>query len=100
MGGYISAYRDLDKLSDVKISLKVCAVQIKRPWLDMSVLHEKYFKIPGENPGSWSTGELDSSNNGSFPMFATQMIVAKDISVTTSGTMEHKAIAEVFSLVS
>ena len=89
-----------DEHSDVKISLKVRAVQISRPWLDTSILKNRNFTIDGEAPGSWSTGELSADNNGSFPLLSTQMIVAKDITVIASTEMEHKAITDACSLVS
>ena len=100
LGGSVTTYKSLDKQSDVKISFKVRAVQINRPWLDLSVLNNKTYKIYGEDPGSWSTGELDANNKGSFPLLSTQMIVASDIKVTASTKMEKAAIADACSLVS
>ena len=100
LGGSVATYYSLDKHSDVKISFKVRAVQISRPWLDLSVLNNKNYKIYGEDPGSWSTGELDADNNGSFPLLSTQMIVARDITVTASTEMEQEAITDACSLVS
>ena len=69
---------------DVKINIKVRSVQIDRPWIDLSALKYQNWKIPGEGPGSWSTGVLDSSNYGSFPLLSTEMIVARDIAVTAT----------------
>ena len=100
LGGSVATYYTLDKHSDVKISFKVRAVQINRPWIDLSVLNNKYYTVYGEDPGSWSTGELDADNKGSFPLLSTQMIVARDIKVTASTEMEHQAIADACSLVS
>ena len=67
---------------DVKINLKVRSVQINRPWIDFSALNIHNWRIPGVESGAWSTGVLDSSNNGSFPLLSTQMIIAKDITIT------------------
>ena len=75
---------DIGDTQDVKIHLKVCSVQINRPWIDLSALKIRNWGIPGEGPGTWSTGVLDSNNNGSFPLLPTQMIVARDITVTAS----------------
>ena len=69
---------------DVKISFKVHSVQINRPWLDPSALKINKWIIPGLAPDAWSTGVLDSSNKGSFPLLTTQLIVAKDITVTAA----------------
>ena len=96
MGGSVKSF---DKGSDVEILLKVCTVQIIRPWLDLSVLNNKLFKIPGQDAESWSTGELKASNKGWFPLLTTRMIVAKDIRVTSSTKMEQNAINDACSLV-
>jgi len=68
----------------------------------MSLLHNENFKIPGERPGSWSTGVLDKYNTGSFPLLSTEIIVAKDVTVTTATTMigDKAIIGDVCSLVS
>ena len=97
MGGSITKYQSLNKQSDVKISFKIRAVQITRPWLDLSVLN---YTVSSERTGSWSTGELSADNKGTFPLLSTQMIVARDITVTASTEMEQGAINDAYSLVS
>ena len=84
LGGAVTKYQSLNKQSDVKISFKVRAVQINRPWLDLSILENTNYTIDGEKPQNWSTGELNADNKGWFPLCSTQMIVAKDITVTAS----------------
>ena len=77
---------------NVTIDLKVRSVQIHRPWIDLSALNIHGWTIPGVKSGAWSTGVIDSSNNGSFPLLSTQMIVAKDITITgtkLSQELEH-----------
>ena len=69
---------------DVQISFKVRSVEINRPWVDPSALKIQKWEVPGLAPGAWSTGVLDKSNTGSFPLLTTQLIVAKDIKVTAS----------------
>lgn len=66
----------------VKISFKVRSVQIHRPWVDPTALKIQKWVVPGLTPGAWSTGVLDKSNTGLFPLLPTQLIVAKDIKVT------------------
>ena len=75
---------DVGDTQDLKIYLKVRSVQINRHWIDLSALKIQNWRIPGEGPGTWSTGVLDSSNDGSFPLLSTQMIVVRDITVTAS----------------
>ena len=99
LGGSLNTCYSLVEHSDVNISFKVRTVQIHRPWLDTAILKNKNYTIDGEDPGSWSTGELDADNNGSFPLLPNQMIVAKDITVTASAEIEHKAIIDACSLV-
>ena len=67
---------------NVKLTFKVRSVEINRPWLDPSALKVQKWVVPGLAPGAWSTGVLDKSNTGSFPLLTTQLIVAKDIKVT------------------
>ena len=73
-----------DGSRDLNLSFKVRSVQINRPWLDLSALKVQNYNIPGEKAGSWSTGEVNSKNDGSLPLISTQMIVARDITVTAS----------------
>jgi len=68
--------------TNIKIYAKVRSVQINRPWLEPAVMKLQNYTVPGFGPGSWSTGNLDSKNKGSFPMLSTQLIVAKEIKVT------------------
>ena len=75
---------DIGDSRDVKFFLKVRSVQINRPWVDLSALKIEHWKIPWQGPSSWSTGILDSSNNGSFPLLSNRMIVARDIKITAS----------------
>ena len=80
---------EIGESQDVKINLKVRSVQIGRPWIDLSVLEHRNWRIPGEGSNFWSTGVLDSSNKGTFPLLSTEMIVAKDISVTATEFTEE-----------
>ena len=68
----------------VTISFKVRSVEINRPWVDPSALKVEKWILPGLSSGAWSTGVLDNSNKGSFPLLTTQMIVAKDITITAA----------------
>ena len=80
LGGFVPTS---EKHSNVKISLKVRGVEIKRPWLKPSILNNKNYTID-ETPGSWSSGELSAKNKGIFALLSTRMIVAKDLKVTGS----------------
>ena len=100
LNGPVTNYHGLNKQKDVKVSLKIRPVQIHRPWLNLSELNNKLFKIPGQAAGSWSTGELNGKNKGCFALYTTHMIVAKEMTVTASTNMDQEAVDDAFSLVS
>ena len=82
--GSVEKNIEIGDSKDVKINLKVRSVQIDRPWIDLSALEYQKWKIPGEGPDFWSSGVLHDSNNGSFPLISTEMIVARDITATAT----------------
>ena len=69
--------------SDLKISFKVRKVTIQRPWMDPAILQYPII-IKGVESGAWSSGQLDKSNKGSFPLLPTAMIIAKDVVVSST----------------
>lgn len=74
----------IDDCKDIRISFQMATVQIFRPWCDLSILKLAGLKLPGIQPEGWSTGDLSLSNNGSMPMFNTQVVLAKDICITAN----------------
>lgn len=86
-GGYSSEKSSsslTEEGSELKISFKVRKVTINRPWMDLAVLHYPIVGVKGLESASWSNGELDAhSNNGSFPLLPTTMIVAKDVEISS-----------------
>ena len=70
--------------SDLKISFKVRKVTIQRPWMDPAILQYPIIGIKGVESGAWSSGQLDESNKGSFPLLPTAMIIAKDVVVSST----------------
>jgi len=73
-----------DDSKDIHISFQMATVQINRPWCDLSILRLAGLTLPGLKPEGWSTGKLSPNNNGSMPMFNTQVVLAKDISITAN----------------
>ena len=73
-----------NKSKNVTISFKGRTIDIKRPWLDISVLNYKSLTLPGTKKGQWSTGIMESTNNGSFPLLPTTFVIAKDITITAT----------------
>ena len=78
-----------------KISFKVRCITIDRQWLDPAILKIKPYKIPGFDHGSWSTGKIASDNNGVCPLYSTQMVIAKDIKVTTVKFVDHEKTSDI-----
>lgn len=68
--------------TDLKISFKVRKVTIQRPWLDPIVLCYPTLGMKGMEAGAWSSGDLNKSNKGRFPLLPTAMVVAKDVNIS------------------
>ena len=66
---------------DIVISFKGKTVQVVRQWLDTSLLFYDNITIAGAKAGQWSTGVMDTTNNGSFPLLLTAFMVAKDVTI-------------------
>ena len=82
--------------SKLKISFKVRKVTIQRPWMDPVILNYPILGIKGLETGAWSTGEMDShTNEGTFPLLPTAMVVAKDIEISAASF--SKSVEDKFS---
>lgn len=68
----------------VKISFRFCRVDIRRPWLYMSLLQMQGWRIEGQSAGSLSTGEA-TDNRGSFPLLPEHLVVARNLTITGTG---------------
>lgn len=71
-----------EKGKGLKISFKVRKVTIQRPWLDPIVLCYPTLGMKGMEAGAWSSGDLNKSNKGQFPLLPTAMVVAKDVEIS------------------
>ena len=70
--------------TNIVISFKGKTVRIIRQWLDTSLLGYDNITIAGAKAGHWSTGVMEPTNKGVFPLLLTAYIVAKDISITAN----------------
>ena len=84
--------------SQINISFKIRKVFINRPWLTPAILNYPTLGIQGQKAGSWSSGVLDNTNKGIFPLLPTAFVVAKDI--TLSSNMYSDAAEEALSKIS
>ena len=82
----------------LRISFKVKTVDIRRPWMDTSLLDYDCITLASAHTGQWSDGELLPSNKGSFPLLPTAMVLATDITVTaTQFSSRTKDVFEEYS---
>ena len=65
---------------DLQISFRCCRVNVNRPWLMKSLLDVKGWTLPGQAPGSLSTGTLEN-NTGSFPLLPISFIAIRDLKI-------------------
>lgn len=76
--------------SNFSITFKVRKVNINRSWMDPSILLYSTLGIKGVTVGAWSSGELSATkNHGTFPIFPTAIVVAKDISLTADSYTDY-----------
>jgi hypothetical protein len=70
---------------EVNISFQFCRVDIRRPWLLMSLMEMRGWKLPGQPAGSFSNGS-SKDNDGSFPLLPEHFVVARHLKITGVGT--------------
>ncbi|AFY36079.1 hypothetical protein [Calothrix sp. PCC 7507] len=79
--------------SDLQISFRFCRVAIRRPWLTMSLLKLKGWKLASQEAGSLSTGRIDN-NPGLFPLLPTAFIAIRDLEIRGTWGKKDQAIAQ------
>ncbi|WP_218964985.1 hypothetical protein, partial [Nostoc linckia] len=92
-GSHQSQQYDLSEdTTGLKASFRFGRVEIRRRWLDASLLSLRGWSTAGRSPGSYSNGN-DSNNPGVFSLLPTSFIVARDIqiSATWGSTDIHNA---------
>jgi hypothetical protein len=90
------------KSDDLEISFSYCAVDIKRPWLDSSLLNLKNWFLMGDYPrGTISTGSMQQelpADRGKEPVFlpsiVTSLVLIKDLNLKWSAIAEQWSHAE------
>ena len=71
----------------IRISYRFARVEIRRPWLDPSLLSLGGWSMPGRPKHALSTGTL-GDNPGLFSLLPTSMIVARDVQVSAQWSKE------------
>lgn len=71
----------------IRISYRFARVEIRRPWLDFSLLSLGGWSMPGRPRNALSTGSL-KDNPGLFSLLPTSMIVARDVQISAQWPRE------------
>ena len=78
-----------DDEQDLSISFKIKTVEIRRPWMETALLDYKAITLASAKAGQWSTGQMTPSNTGSFTLLPTSMVLASDVTVTSTKISSH-----------
>lgn len=85
-GGYHNATHSADsESSDITITGKIARVPIVRTWFNPYIFSAQNWSHTGFGPGAISDGK----GNGAMPMYATSLIVVKDMSVESAFASTH-----------
>jgi hypothetical protein len=77
--------------TDIEIKFKLGRIEIRRPWLNPSILTLDGWSVPGRVKDSYSNGKNDESNQGIFPLLPTAFLIARDIEITANwGTTDYR----------
>lgn len=69
--------------SDMTVSFSFGRIEIRRRWLNQSLLSLHGWSTAGRAPGDYSNGNPDD-NPGAFPLLPTSFIVARDIKISAN----------------
>ena len=78
-----------DDEEDLTISFKIKTVDIRRPWMETALLNYKSLTLADAEAGQWSTGQMTPSNQGSFTLLPTSMVLASDVTVKSTKISSH-----------
>ena len=67
---------------EMSVSFNGQIIEIVRPWLDTSLLAYNNITLAGAEEAQWSTGVMDKSNKGTFPLLPTNFVAVKDVTIT------------------
>ncbi|BAS54857.1 hypothetical protein NIES2135_58810 [Leptolyngbya boryana NIES-2135] len=77
---------------DLNISFRCCRVNFSRPWLLKSLLEITGWTLPGQAPGSLSSGKLEE-NFGSFPLLPIGFIAVRDLKISANWSKVDREFA-------
>ncbi|WP_157882571.1 hypothetical protein [Streptomyces silvensis] len=68
--------------SNMTISFRFGRIEIRRRWLDASLMSLRGWSTAGRRPGDYSTGEVNDKNEGIFSLLPSSFILARDIKIS------------------
>jgi hypothetical protein len=83
-GGSSSRRNVSTDTSSIRMAFRMARVELRRPWLDPSLLSLGGWSVQGRQRGAYSNGKSDASNRGMFPLFPTAFVVARDIQISAT----------------
>lgn len=89
----VIADRPIDKeTKDLQISFRCCRVNFTRPWMMKSLLELSGWTLPGQAPGSLSTGTVEN-NSGTFPVLPIGFLAIRDLEIRANWSKADREIA-------
>ena len=76
----------------IEISFRCCRVSCKRPWVMQSLLSLGGWMLPGQSPGSFSSGSL-KNNEGIFPVIPMSFLAIRDLKIRAQWSEADRKIA-------
>ncbi|MDY6932560.1 MAG: hypothetical protein SVJ22_11685 [Halobacteriota archaeon] len=66
---------------NLKLQTEIAGIQVIRSWYDGQILSLNDWKVPGVSRNGYSTGKIESSNKGSFPLLTTKAVLIRNLSI-------------------
>jgi uncharacterized membrane protein YgcG len=70
--------------TNLRLSFQFARVDIRRAWLKDNLLTTTGWRVEGRSKNGYSTGKVDRSNTGVFPLLPVAFIVARNVRATAS----------------
>ncbi|MFY0576296.1 hypothetical protein ACN28S_19775 [Cystobacter fuscus] len=76
--------------TNLRLSFQFARVDIRRSWLKENLLTTTGWRVEGRGKNGYSTGDVDRSNTGVFPLLPVAFIVARQVRATASWSAVDK----------
>ncbi len=76
--------------TNLRLSFQFARVDIRRAWLKENLLTTTGWRVEGRGKSAYSTGKIDPTNTGVFPLLPVAFIVARQVRATASWSAVDK----------